>query len=102
LRSNGSLTQFAATERCPFGTAGDVPVIGVWNAGGQDEVGVYRPSEGRFYLDLDDSRTWVSEDLMTEPLATFRRPTARKRELSETAFSNAVLQKAREGFFSSP
>ena len=70
MKSNGSRTHTPSAEGCPFGGAGDVPVIGVWNADGQDEIGVYRPIEGRFYLDLDGSRTWGPEDLMTEPLAT--------------------------------
>jgi len=33
-----------------FGNPGDVPVMGDWNCDGLDSIGVFRPSEGRWYL----------------------------------------------------
>ncbi len=37
----------------PFGQEGDVPIIGDWNGDGTDQVGVWRPGERSFYLDMD-------------------------------------------------
>jgi uncharacterized cupin superfamily protein len=43
----------------PFGIPSDRPVAGDWNGDGVDDIGVWRPSTGRFYLDIDGSRTWT-------------------------------------------
>ncbi len=37
----------------PFGQEGDVPIIGDWTGDGTDQVGVWRPGERCFYLDMD-------------------------------------------------
>lgn len=42
----------------PFGTSGDRPAIGDWNGDAIDEIGVYRSSVRRFYLDADGDRQW--------------------------------------------
>jgi hypothetical protein len=34
-----------------FGTSGDIPVIGDWNGDGTSDAGIYRPSNGNWYLD---------------------------------------------------
>jgi len=39
-----------------FGTPGDVPVAGDWNADGFEDVGIYR--NGKWYLDANGNRTW--------------------------------------------
>ncbi len=41
-----------------FGIVGDVPIIGDWNGDGIDEIGVYRPSNARFYLDVNGNKLW--------------------------------------------
>ncbi len=41
-----------------FGTSADRPVSGDWNGDGQDDVGVWRPSEGKFRLDANGNRLW--------------------------------------------
>jgi hypothetical protein len=41
-----------------FGTNGDLPVVGDWNGDGIAEIGVFRPSKGKFYLDLNGNRGW--------------------------------------------
>ena len=42
----------------PFGTAGDIPVVGDWGNTGTVKIGVFRPSTGMWYLDLNGSGTW--------------------------------------------
>ena len=36
-----------------FGSTGDVPVAGDWNLDGKSEIGVYRPSMLKFYMDFN-------------------------------------------------
>ncbi len=51
----------------PFGIPSDRPVAGDWNGDGFDEIGVWRPSTGRFYLDIDGSFTWTAGvDVITD------------------------------------
>jgi hypothetical protein len=47
------------TDRClSIGLAGDTPLIGDWDGTGFAKVGVFRPSDGTFYLDYNGSGTW--------------------------------------------
>ena len=46
----------------PYGQTGDLPVRGDWNGDGLDDLGAYRPSDGRFYLDLDGWGLWSASD----------------------------------------
>lgn len=39
-----------------FGTAGDKPIAGDWNADGFEDVGIFR--NGKWYLDLNGNRKW--------------------------------------------
>jgi hypothetical protein len=39
-----------STYAMVFGKPGDVPLAGDWSGQGHDTVGIYRPSNGRFYL----------------------------------------------------
>jgi hypothetical protein len=43
------------TDKClgRFGAKGDLPVIGDWDAMGKIRIGVFRPSTGMWYLDLN-------------------------------------------------
>ena len=41
-----------------FGLPSDRPVVGDWNNDGTDEIGVYRPSTGMWYLDANGNRSW--------------------------------------------
>jgi hypothetical protein len=61
--SNGDVAVDAAADLRPD----DLPVRGDWNGDGQDELGVYRPSEGRFYLDLDGGGAWIQTDIFGSP-----------------------------------
>jgi hypothetical protein len=41
-----------------FGGAGDLPVSGDWNATGQSKIGIFRPSTGEWFLDLNGNGVW--------------------------------------------
>jgi pimeloyl-ACP methyl ester carboxylesterase len=41
-----------------FGTTGDMPIVGDWNGDGVDEIGVFRPSTGMWYLDRNGDNQW--------------------------------------------
>jgi len=38
--------------RFAMGATGDLPIVGDWNRDGKDEIGLFRPSDNRFYLDI--------------------------------------------------
>jgi len=47
------------TDRClQIGMSGDVPLVGDWNGTGTSKVGVFRPSDGTFYLDYNGNGQW--------------------------------------------
>jgi PKD repeat protein len=50
-----------------FGIADDIPVVGDWNGDGIDDIGIFRPSIHRFYLDLNNNGAWdgISIDATT-------------------------------------
>jgi len=41
-----------------FGGSGDRAVVGDWTGTGTTKIGVFRPSDGRWYLDLDGKGQW--------------------------------------------
>jgi hypothetical protein len=52
-------------QTAAYGLATDVPVIGDWNGNGVDDIGIWRSSERRFYLDANGSRSWDAGDVTT-------------------------------------
>jgi len=60
LDGNGNGVWEAGTDilRGPFGFATDIPVVGDWNGDGIDEIGVFRPSKRRWYLDRNGNGVW--------------------------------------------
>ncbi|WP_199918001.1 hypothetical protein, partial [Streptomyces virginiae] len=42
-----------------WGQAGDLPVSANWDGSGPDNVGVFRPSTGKFHLRMDDGSLTV-------------------------------------------
>ena len=42
----------------PFGMGGDQPVAGDWTGSGTVHIGVFRPSDGRWYLDRNGDGQW--------------------------------------------
>jgi hypothetical protein len=48
-----------AVDKClQIGLNGDTPLVGDWNASGTSRVGVFRPSDGTFYLDYNGNGQW--------------------------------------------
>ena len=47
-------------DKCfgPFGTVGDVPVVGDWNGDGTAKIGVFRAASGEWFLDLNGNGHW--------------------------------------------
>jgi hypothetical protein len=58
------------TLKAAFGLETDLPVTGDWNGDGTDEVGSWRPSTRRFYLDANGNGRWdgaTGGDIQTSP-----------------------------------
>ena len=58
LNGNGQFDSCGTDACIYYGTAGDLPVTGDWNGDSVTEIGVFRPSTGRWYLDLNGDRAW--------------------------------------------
>jgi len=42
----------------PYGERTDIPISGRWNLQGYDRIGAFRPSTGRWYLDVSGNGKW--------------------------------------------
>jgi hypothetical protein len=58
INGNGTLDTCKRVDLCTksFGLSGDIPVVGDWTGNGQTKVGVFRPSTGQWYLDLNGDK----------------------------------------------
>jgi Divergent InlB B-repeat domain len=54
-----------AKDNCisSFGIPGDLPVAGDWNGAGITKIGVFRPSTGEWFLDLNGNGKWDGPSL---------------------------------------
>ena len=52
----------AGDSQYAFGLSGDLPVAGDWDNDGFAEIGVFRPSKQRFYLDTTGNGAWGAGD----------------------------------------
>ena len=60
VNGNGSLNN-CSKDRCASLSVyrdGDLPVTGNWNGDGVTQVGLYRPSTGQWFLDLNGDKSW--------------------------------------------
>ena len=46
-----------------FGMSGDIPVTGDWTGNGVSKIGVFRPSTGEWFLDLNGNGKWDGSSL---------------------------------------
>jgi hypothetical protein len=53
--NNDGNLESCATDQClgPYGDQGDLPVIGDWAGKGSLSIGIFRPADGKWYLDLN-------------------------------------------------
>jgi hypothetical protein len=42
----------------PYGQRTDIPITGRWNTKGYDRIGVFQPSTGKWYLDVNGNGKW--------------------------------------------
>jgi hypothetical protein len=61
LNGNGALDGCELdTCRYVYGQSGDLPVVGDWTGNGQPRIGVFRPSTGQWYFDINGNGTLES------------------------------------------
>ena len=65
------------TDQClHIGMTGDISLVGDWNGSGSSKVGLFRPSDGVFYLDANGNGQWdgcgTDRCLRSVSTATFR------------------------------
>jgi hypothetical protein len=57
LNGNGSFDNCNRDACLSFGQSGDLPVVGDWDNSGKTKIGVFRPSTGEWFLDLNGNGT---------------------------------------------
>jgi hypothetical protein len=63
LDYNGSLSWDAADRVGIFGSPGDTPILGDWDASGITRVGIYRGNFALWALDMNGNLAWDGTDL---------------------------------------
>jgi len=58
LNGNGKWDGCKVDKCITFGQKGDIPVVGDWNASGTAKIGVFRPTTGEWWLDLNGNGKW--------------------------------------------
>jgi hypothetical protein len=58
FNGNGQWDGAVIDRQFRFGISGDVPITGDWDGDGKTEIGVYRPSNRFFCLDLNGNGQW--------------------------------------------
>jgi len=56
-----------------YGQSGDIPVEGDWDGSGKSKIGVFRPSTGVWYLDMNDNGLW-DNTVIDRQISTFGKP----------------------------
>jgi hypothetical protein len=59
-KNNNGMLEACTIDICqePFGMNGDKAVTGDWSGNGKTKIGVYRPSENRWYIDYNGNGQW--------------------------------------------
>ncbi len=66
LDANGNGKADSCTiDRCygPFGSPGDLPIVGDWNGNGTAKIGVLRAATGEWFLDFNGNGQWDGADV---------------------------------------
>jgi len=60
LDTNGNGVWYGCgTDTCSgWGQTGDIPVVGDWTGSGTTKIGIFRPSNGTWYLDTNGNGVW--------------------------------------------
>jgi hypothetical protein len=58
LNGNSSLDGCSVDECDTFGDVGELPVVGDWTGTGTEEIGLFIPSKGYWYLDRNGNGKW--------------------------------------------
>jgi hypothetical protein len=58
LNGNSTFDGCSVDECDIFGNADQLPVVGDWNGTGSQEIGLFLPRYGKWYLDLNGNGTW--------------------------------------------
>jgi hypothetical protein len=58
MNSNGQWDGCNVDACIAFGVSGDLPVVGDWDASGASKIGVFRPSTGEWFLDMNGNGQW--------------------------------------------
>jgi hypothetical protein len=74
LRGNGKFDG-CSVDRCiaSFGQNGDLPVTGDWDASGISKIGLFRPSTGEWFLDVNGNGIWDGCNI-DQCIASFGQP----------------------------
>jgi List-Bact-rpt repeat protein len=58
VNGNSKFDGCSVDECDSFDTVGELPVVGNWNGTGTEEIGVFLPDKGQWYLDLNGNGNW--------------------------------------------
>ncbi len=53
VKGDGRFDNCVLDKCIPWGGTGDTPVVGDWNGDGKTKIGIFRPSNGTWYLDVN-------------------------------------------------
>jgi len=60
INGNDTLEDCGIDNCLEFGERTDIPIAGKWSSKGYDRIGVFRPSDERWYLDVNGNGSWNS------------------------------------------
>lgn len=58
INGNSKFDGCSVDECNSFGTVSELPVVGNWNGTGNEEIGLFLPDKGQWYLDLNGNGQW--------------------------------------------
>ena len=58
VNANNTFDGCSVDECDMFGTVGELPVVGDWNGTGTEEIGLFLPRYGKWFLDVNGNGSW--------------------------------------------